>query len=138
MSRIIHALYIGTVFLGAMLGFQIQPLMSSVMQPWFGGSPAVWTMCLMFFQVSLFAGYYYAFRLIRLFAVRGQFVIHAGLLCAALFFPVLPGWSWKPQGGGESRVENSVVVDVPYRSSVPGSLRHGTVAAGLVSPRVPR
>lgn len=98
MSRIIHALYIGTVFLGAMLGFQIQPLISSALLPWFGGSPAVWTVCLLFFQTALFAGYYYAFRLIRLVTVRGQALIHSGLLCAALLVPVLPGTSWKPHG----------------------------------------
>jgi hypothetical protein len=105
MSRIIHALYIGTVFLGAILGFQIQPLMSSAMLPWFGGSPAVWTVCLMFFQVALFAGYFYAFRLIRVFAVRGQFLVHASLLTATFLFPVLPESSWKPQGEGDPELQ---------------------------------
>lgn len=89
-------LYVGTVFLGAMLGFQIQPVASSAILPWFGGSPAVWTVCLLFFQSALFLGYYYAFRLIREFGLRTQLLIHAGLVTAALCRPVLPSSSWKP------------------------------------------
>ena len=95
--RFIPSLFIGTVFLGAMLGFQIQPLVSSVILPWFGGGSAVWTVCLMFFQSTLFLGYYYTFRLIRSFSVGLQLFIHIGLLSAVLLTPVLPAPSWKPQ-----------------------------------------
>ncbi len=44
------SLFAVTVFLGAGLVFQIQPLMSKLILPWFGGSPGVWTVCLLFFQ----------------------------------------------------------------------------------------
>lgn len=94
----ISGLYIGTVFLGAMLVFQIQPLVSGAILPWFGGSPAVWTVCLLFFQSTLCAGYYYAFRLIRSFDIRGQLLFHAVVLAAALFSPVLPSAFWRPSG----------------------------------------
>lgn len=95
-SRLIPALYVGTVFLGAMLGFQIQPLISRAILPWFGGSPAVWTVCLLFFQTALFGGYYYAFRLIRVVGARGQLLVHSGLLAAALCSQMLPSATAKP------------------------------------------
>jgi spermidine synthase/MFS family permease len=97
-SRAIPVLYVGTAFLGAMLGFQIQPVASSAVLPWFGGSPAVWTVCLLFFQSALFFGYFYAFRSIRDFGLRAQLLVHAVLVSAALCMPVLPSSSWKPQG----------------------------------------
>lgn len=46
-----------TVFLSAFLLFQVQPLLSKFILPWFGGSPAVWTTAMLFFQSALFAGY---------------------------------------------------------------------------------
>jgi len=45
-----------TIFLSAFLLFQVQPLLAKVILPWFGGGPAVWTTCLLFFQVLLLAG----------------------------------------------------------------------------------
>ena len=46
-----------TVLVSAFLLFQVQPLISRTILPWFGGSPAVWTTCVLFFQIVLFAGY---------------------------------------------------------------------------------
>ena len=48
------------VFLGAFLLFQVQPLIGKFILPWFGGSPGVWTTCLLFFQSVLLLGYAYA------------------------------------------------------------------------------
>ena len=45
-----------TIFLGAFLLFQIQPLIAKFILPWFGGSAGVWTVCMLFFQVALLAG----------------------------------------------------------------------------------
>jgi len=45
-----------TILLSAFLLFQVQPLVSKAILPWFGGCPAVWTTCMLFFQVVLFAG----------------------------------------------------------------------------------
>src|SRR5262249_9323479 len=53
-------LYAVTIFLGAFLLFQIQPIMGKYVLPWFGGAPAVWSTCLVFFQLVLLAGYLYA------------------------------------------------------------------------------
>ena len=43
-------LYALTIFLSAFLLFQVQPLIARIILPWFGGSAAVWTTCMLFFQ----------------------------------------------------------------------------------------
>ncbi len=52
-----------TVFLSAFLLFQIQPIVARRLLPEFGGTPAVWSTCLLFFQAVLLAGYIYAHSL---------------------------------------------------------------------------
>ena len=49
-----------SIFTGAFLLFQVQPLIGKFILPWFGGSPGVWTTCLLFFQTLLLGGYAYA------------------------------------------------------------------------------
>jgi len=39
-----------------LLLFQVQPLLAKFILPWFGGTPEVWTMCMLVFQMLLFAG----------------------------------------------------------------------------------
>ena len=41
-----------TIFCGAFLLFLVQPLIGKSILPWFGGTPGVWTTCLLFFSVS--------------------------------------------------------------------------------------
>ncbi len=95
----IHAL---TVFAGAFLLFQVQPLIAKFILPWFGGSAAVWTTCMLFFQVALVAGYGYAHALCRLASPRIQAAVHAALLVAAVaMLPIVPGDHWKPVDSGE-------------------------------------
>ena len=53
-------LYGVTIILSAFLLFLIQPIFAKLILPWFGGSSAVWTTCLVFFQTALLAGYFYA------------------------------------------------------------------------------
>jgi len=84
-------------FLGAFLIFQVQPLMSSWILPWFGGGAAVWTACLLFFQAALFAGYAYAHLIDRHLAPRPRFAVHLALMIAALaLLPIIPRDHWKP------------------------------------------
>ena len=84
-------------FLGAFLIFQIQPLMSGWILPWFGGGAAVWTACLLFFQTALFAGYAYAHVLDRYLPSWPRFLVHVGLMIAALsLLPIIPRDHWKP------------------------------------------
>lgn len=89
--------FAGTVLTSAFLLFQVQPLISKFILPWFGGSPAVWTTCMLFFQVVLFAGYSYAHLCQRLLSPKAQGVFHLGLLALAFgLLHVEPSASWKP------------------------------------------
>lgn len=86
-----------TIFTGAFLLFQVQPLIGKYILPWFGGSPGVWTTCMLFFQVLLLGGYAYAHALSRHLKPRGQAVVHLALLAVALVsLPITPSDSWKP------------------------------------------
>jgi len=89
-----------TIFVSAFLLFQVQPLISKKILPWFGGSPAVWTTCMLFFQVLLLAGYTYAHLLTKYVSPLWQGRIHAALLVAAVCtLPIIPADSWKPDSG---------------------------------------
>lgn len=86
-----------TIFSGAFLLFAVQPLIAKFVVPWFGGSPAVWSTCMLFFQGVLLAAYAYAHLSDRFLSVRAQAILHAVLLaCAALTLPIVPDPSWKP------------------------------------------
>lgn len=84
------------VALGAFLLFQVQPLIARYILPWFGGGPAVWTTCMLFFQAMLLVGYAYAHGLSRLPAM-GQSLIHVAMLLGAmLMLPIIPSERWMP------------------------------------------
>src|SRR5687767_7236466 len=92
-------LYAITIFLSAFLLFQVQPLISKFILPWFGGSPAVWTSCMLFFQAILFVGYAYAHFIVRYLSPARQGIVHAVLLVVALAAAlpsVAPSSSFKP------------------------------------------
>ena len=91
-------LYAATIFVSAFLLFLVQPVMAKQILPWFGGSAAVWTTCLVFFQTVLLAGYAYADLTHRL-GLRRQTLLHIALLVLSLVaLPILANDSWKPQG----------------------------------------
>jgi len=88
------------IFLGAFLLFGVQPLIGRYLLPWFGGTPEVWTTCMLFFQVFLLAGYAYAHYLVRIKSPMRQVWIHLALLGGAIvFLPIFPQDSFKPQPG---------------------------------------
>lgn len=101
------ARFASVVFLGAFLLFQVEPLICKYLLPWFGGVPAVWSACLVFFQTALLAGYAYAHASARRLSLRGQARLHlvllgaASLLLLALAFrwraPILPPASLRPE-----------------------------------------
>lgn len=111
--------FAATTLLGAFLVFQVQPVISKCVLPWFGGTPAVWTTCMLFFQLLLFAGYLYAHLLRTCFAPAAQGLIHLALLAsAALLLPIEPSDAWKPTGS-ESPMAHllwllAVHVGLPY------------------------
>ena len=90
-------LYALTIFVSAFLLFQVQPMIARYVLPWYGGGPAVWTTCMLFFQVLLLVGYGYAHFIGTRFTGRAQGFIHLGLLVVALLsLPITPGLAWKP------------------------------------------
>ena len=89
--------YAITVFLSAFLLFQVQPLIGKFILPWFGGSPAVWTTCMLVFQLLLFAGYAYAHLTTEYLKPRQQVALHMLLMIFAIaMLPIAPDASWKP------------------------------------------
>jgi SAM-dependent methyltransferase len=94
-------LYALTILVSAFLLFQVQPVIAKIILPWFGGSAAVWTTCLLFFQMVLLLGYLYSHAVIRYLKPRAQMLVHTGLLVvSALALPIYPSASWKPSGAG--------------------------------------
>jgi hypothetical protein len=96
-----------SIFLSAFLLFQIQPMIGKFLLPWFGGTPALWSTVLVFFQVLLTGGYAYAYWLIQRVKPKQQSVVHVTLIALAFLFlfflstrwesPITPDASWKPQ-----------------------------------------
>ncbi len=87
-----------TIFVSAFLLFLVQPLIAKQILPWFGGSAAVWTVCLVFFQLLLLAGYTYAHLLSR-WTLRRQAAVHTVLvIVACLTLPIIADAGWKPLG----------------------------------------
>ena len=87
------------VLVSSFLVFQVQPLISKFILPWFGGTPGVWSACMLFFQSLLFLGYAYAHFSIRYWSAGRQVAVHAVLLLvAAATLPFAPDVAWKPNG----------------------------------------
>ncbi len=95
----VDLLFGAAIFLSAFLLFLVQPMVGKRILPWFGGTPAVWTLCLAFYQTTLFMGYAYAHLLIRFASPALQLAIHTTAVGAALLWlPVLPETAWQPVG----------------------------------------
>ena len=92
-----------TIFWGAFLLFLVQPLIARFILPWFGGGPAVWTTCMLFFQLLLMGGYAYAHFSISRLTPRRQVITHLVLLALAVaLLPITPGDAWKPTDGSHA------------------------------------
>ena len=118
-SRWLAVNFAATIFVSAFLLFQVQPLVSKYILPWFGGTPAVWTTCILFFQSLLFGGYAYAHFSATWLKPRQQAIVHLALIVAALvLLRVIPGDSWKPTDsynpGWKILVLLTATVGLPY------------------------
>jgi hypothetical protein len=112
-------LYALTILVSAFLLFQVQPIIAKIILPWFGGSAAVWTTCLLFFQMILLLGYLYSHAVVRYLKPRMQMFVHLGmLLVSCIVLPVYPNASWKPAGAEEptARILGllAVTIGLPY------------------------
>ncbi len=95
----IVVLFSAAVFLSAFLLFQVQPLIGKAILPWFGGTPGVWTTCMLFFQMLLCGGYLYSHMLTGKIPTHRQGQVHVTLLIVSLLLlQILPDPSWKPTG----------------------------------------
>ncbi len=105
-SLLILGLYALIIFLSAFLLFQIQPIISKFILPWFGGSASVWTTSMLFFQFFLFLGYSYAHFLTTSCTFRQQGCVHLILLACSLFLlPVTPDNSWRLNDLGSAEIK---------------------------------
>ncbi|HMJ63360.1 MAG TPA: hypothetical protein VK493_16440, partial [Bryobacteraceae bacterium] len=90
------------ISLSAFLLFMVEPLVAKRILPWFGGSAAVWSTCLVFYQTALLVGYLYARLAARYLKPLAQAVLHIAILLASLaLLPIGPAERWKPTASGE-------------------------------------
>jgi hypothetical protein len=97
-------LYAVTIALSASLLFVVEPAAAKALLPRFGGAAGVWIACILFFQVTLLAGYLYAYALSRFLGARTQAAIHIALLAVSLC--LLP---WIPPGAGAASGDHPVL-----------------------------
>src|SRR3954447_10722768 len=101
-NRLVLIVYTAAIFTSALLLFSVQPLFTKMVLPRLGGSPAVWSVAMVFFQSLLLAGYAYAHFLMR---ARNRVIpaaVHLVLLAVALLtlpLGIANGWGEPPTGG---------------------------------------
>jgi hypothetical protein len=110
--------YAITISLSAFLLFEVQPVIAKAILPWFGGSSAVWSTCMLFFQLVLLLGYIYAHLLNKLAPLRQAFA-HISLLAVSLAsLPIIPNPGWKHSSMGQPSLTIlallAVTVGLPY------------------------
>src|SRR4026208_274470 len=95
-------IYAATIFVSAFLLFLVQPVIAKQILPWFGGSAAVWTTCLVFFQFLLLFGYAYSDWTTRRLKATQQVGRQVALLLLSLAsLPIIASAAWKPAGDEE-------------------------------------
>lgn len=101
-NTIVLVTYTAAIFTSALLLFSVQPLFTKMVLPRLGGSPAVWSVAMVFFQSLLLGGYAYAHYLMTIQNKAVPVVIHLMLLVAALFtlpLSIASGWGDPPTSG---------------------------------------
>jgi hypothetical protein len=83
-----------TIFTSAFLLFQVQPLIGRALLPWFGGTPSVWTTCMLFFQALLLVGYGYAHWMASRVRLGRQVLIHGSLLATGAVLLAVQQFAW--------------------------------------------
>ncbi len=101
-SRVPQIVFGATILASSCLLFLVQPLISKLILPWFGGSAAVWITSMLFFQMALLVGYLYAHLLTRAISPQRQPLAHALLILASIaVLPILPNAHWQPPPGAD-------------------------------------
>ncbi|MHC4066408.1 MAG: hypothetical protein ACYSUI_18175, partial [Planctomycetota bacterium] len=84
LGAVLVAVFATTLFTSALLLFLVQPMVGKMILPMFGGTPAVWNACMVFFQAALLAGYAYAHATVAWLGVRRQVALHPLVLLIPL------------------------------------------------------
>ncbi len=95
-------LFGATLFVSAVLLFSVQPLFAKMVLPRLGGTPAVWSVAMVFFQAMLLAGYAYAHAIVRFTNLTTGFLIHIVVLVIAVIwlpFQIASGFEQAPESG---------------------------------------
>src|ERR1700749_2711173 len=101
-NRLLLIVYTAAIFVSALLLFSVQPLFTKMVLPRLGGSPAVWSVAMVFFQSLLLAGYAYAHFLMQLKSRVIPVVVHLLLLLTAMLtlpLSIAAGWGVPPSSG---------------------------------------
>jgi hypothetical protein len=101
-NRLLLLVYTAAIFTSALLLFSVQPLFTKMVLPRLGGSPAVWSVAMVFFQSLLLGGYAYAHFLMQLRSRWIPVAVHLVLLVVALLtlpLSIASGWGTPPESG---------------------------------------
>ena len=101
-NRLVLVVYTAAIFVSALLLFSVQPLFTKMVLPRLGGSPAVWSVAMVFFQSLLLGGYAYAHFLMQLRNRTLPVAIHLVLLAVAMLtlpLSISSGWGDPPTSG---------------------------------------
>ena len=119
-----------SIFLSAFLLFQIQPMIGKFILPWFGGTPAVWSTAMLFFQVLLTGGYAYAYWLVKR---QKQGWTHIALLGITITLLIALGFAWPspitPSADMRPAVSNLPIFDIFLLLAVSVGLPYFMLAA---------
>ena len=124
--------YALAIFLGSTLLFLLEPIAAKRLVPLLGGSAAVWTTCLVFFQTALLLGYYVAHLLVTRTSLRTQVTAYVGLLALSVVQLVRVV---DPTLAGQCRTtdrQRLVVALRPHRPAVRHALGDESAAASVV------
>src|SRR6266480_1087635 len=101
-NRLVLVVYTAAIFVSALLLFSVQPLFTKMVLPRLGGSPAVWSIAMVFFQSLLLFGYAYAHYLMTIRNRVIPVIVHLTLLIIALLtlpLAIRESWSSPPESG---------------------------------------
>jgi hypothetical protein len=101
-NRLVLVVYTAAIFVSALLLFSVQPLFTKMVLPRLGGSPAVWSVAMVFFQSLLLGGYAYAHFLMQLRNRVIPVAVHLVLLVIAMLtlpLSISSGWGDPPNSG---------------------------------------
>ncbi len=90
------SVFVAATLLSASMLFMVQPMAVRMILPRLGGSPSVWNTAMVFFQLVLVLGYFYAHVLTRRVSVSRQLLVHVCVLAVPLIVLPMRLPHWRP------------------------------------------